>query len=89
MRAIITVVAKDAVGIMAWVCTQLAERNVNVMDISQTLMQEYFTMIMLVDLTACTVSFEELRELMQTGGEGRGLSIRVQLEDIFNAMHRI
>lgn len=88
-RAIVTVVAKDAVGIIAYVTGFLAEKNVNVMDISQTVMQEYFTMIMLVDLTACELSFDDLRHELKACGEKRSLVIRIQREDIFNAMHRI
>ena len=89
MRAIVTVMAKDAVGIIAYVCALLAEKNVNVMDISQTLMQEYFTMIMLVDLKGSNEDFEHLRRFLHEKGEERGLVIRIQREDIFNAMHRI
>lgn len=89
MRAIVTVVAKDSVGIIAYITALLAERQVNVMDISQTLMQEYFTMIMLVDLSKANCEFDELREVLRKKGEERGLVIRIQREDIFNAMHRI
>ena len=89
MRAIVTVIGKDRVGIIAEVCALLAEHQVNVLDISQTVLQEYFTMIMLVDTAACTASFTELRDCLRQAGEGQGLDIRVQREDIFNAMHRI
>lgn len=89
MRAIVTVVAKDSVGIMAYVCGLLAERHVNIMDISQTLMQEYFTMIMLVDLSGDSGDFESLRQMLKDKGSQRGLAIRIQREDIFDAMHRI
>ncbi len=89
MRVIVTVVGKDRVGIITDVCALLAKKNVNVMDISQTIMQEYFTMIMLVDTSACTVSFTELREHLIAEGKACGLDIHVQREDIFNAMHRI
>lgn len=89
MRAIVTVIGKDQVGIIAEVCAMLSKNNVNVLDISQTILQDYFTMIMLVDVSAITVSFAELAKEMEAAGEGRGLSIRVQREDIFNAMHRI
>ena len=89
MRAIVTVVAKDSVGIIAYITALLAERQVNIMDISQTLMQEYFTMIMLVDLSKATCEFDEMRETLRKKGEERGLVVRIQREDIFNAMHRI
>ncbi|MBQ8024825.1 MAG: ACT domain-containing protein [Oscillospiraceae bacterium] len=89
MRAIVTVIGKDTVGIIANVCSLLAEKDVNILDISQTVMQEYFTMIMLVDTAKCTVSFSELSDMLKKDGESCGLSIRIQREDIFNAMHRI
>ena len=89
MKAIVTVVGKDQVGIIAAVCVKLAEYNVNVLDISQTVMQGYFTMMMVVDVSACTVPLAELVVLMEEMGKERGLSVRLQREDIFEAMHRI
>lgn len=89
MRAIVTVVGKDRVGIIADVCALLADRQVNVMDISQTVMQDYFTMIMLVDTDKCEVSFESLRQELEFEGEKKGISAHIQREDIFNAMHRL
>ena len=89
MRAIVTVVGRDQVGIIAAVCALLSEKNVNVLDISQTILQEYFTMIMLVDASKCATSFVELSEKLKAHGTERGLVIRIQREDIFNAMHRI
>ena len=89
MKAIVTVVGKDQVGIIAAVCIKLAEYNVNVLDISQTVMQGYFTMMMVVDVSACTIPLAELALDMEAMGKERGLSIRVQREDIFEAMHRI
>ncbi len=89
MRAIVTVIGKDTVGIIARVCALLSEHQVNVLDISQTVLQEYFTMIMLVDTKAADLPFAELAELLKQEGEAKGLSIRMQREDIFNAMHRI
>lgn len=89
MRAIVTVIGKDTVGIIAAVCALLSEHQVNVLDISQTVLQEYFTMIMLVDTTGADLPFAELAELLKKEGEAKGLSIRMQREDIFNAMHRI
>ena len=89
MKAIVTVVGKDRVGIIANVCVQLANFNVNVLDISQTVMQGYFTMMMVVDVSACTMPLAELVVLMEQMGNEKGLSIRLQREDIFEAMHRI
>lgn len=89
MRAIVTVIGKDQVGIIARVCALLSEQGVNVLDISQTILQEYFTMIMLVDASASKVPFAQLVSLLETEGKEQGLVIHAQREDIFNAMHRI
>ncbi len=89
MKAIVTVLGKDTVGIIAAVCALLSRYNVNVLDISQTVMQEYFTMIMMVDLSGCNASFADLASALEHAGEEKGLSIRIQREDIFNAMHKI
>ena len=89
MRAIVTVIGKDTVGIIAAVCALLSQHRVNVLDISQTVLQEYFTMIMLVDAKEADLPFADLAELLKREGEAKGLSIRMQREDIFNAMHRI
>ena len=89
MRAIVTVVGRDQVGIIANVCTLLAGSGVNILDISQTVLQEYLTMIMLVDTAASSVPFDELSKSLKSRGEEQGLSIRIQREDIFEAMHRI
>lgn len=89
MRAVVTVIGKDRVGIIADVTALLAQYGVNVLDISQTVLQEYFTMIMLVDAAQCTVPFADLARTLDEAGTQRGLQIRAQREDIFNAMHRI
>ena len=89
MKAIVTVIGKDQVGIIAAVCIKLAEYNVNVLDISQTIMQGYFTMMMAVDVSGCTVPLAQLCQVMEQTGKEKGLSIRLQREDIFEAMHRI
>ena len=89
MKAVVTVVGKDRVGIIATVCTQLASFNINVLDISQTVMQGYFTMMMVVEVSECTIPVAELSARMEEMGKEKGLSIRVQREDIFEAMHRI
>ena len=90
MRAIITVAGKDRVGIIASVTHTLAERNVNVLDITQTILPpDFFTMVMLVDTGAWTVSFGDLADQMAALGKDMGMDIRVQREDTFQAMHRI
>ena len=89
MKAIVTVVGRDRVGIIAGVCSALATFNVNVLDISQTVMQGYFTMMMAAEVSDCTVPLAELCTEMERLGKEMGLSIRVQREDIFEAMHRI
>ena len=89
MKAIVTVVGKDRVGIIAGVCTALAKYNVNVLDISQTVMQGYFTMMMATDVSASNIPMAELASELDKIGKDMGLSIRIQREDIFEAMHRI
>ena len=89
MKAIVSVSARDAKGITAYVTSLLAEKEINILDISQTLMQEYFIMIMLVDLADCTLAFDALSAFLRTKGEERQLNIHIQRQDIFEAMHRI
>ena len=89
MKAIVTVVGRDRVGIIAAVCAKLAEFNVNVLDISQTVMQGCFTMMMVTEISGCTISLGELAKEMEALGVQMDLFIRVQREDIFQAMHRI
>jgi len=89
MRAIVTVTGKDTVGIIGGVCTRLSHYNVNILDISQTVLQGYFTMTMVVDASEANVEIGELVQLMSDYGTERNLSIRVQREDIFDAMHKI
>ena len=88
-RVIITVVGKDTVGIIAAVCTYLADKQVNILDISQTIVQEYFNMMMIVDTKNCTVAFDELREGLDAIGEQKGVQVKCQKEEIFDKMHRI
>ena len=89
MRAVITVIGTDRVGIIAGVSAILADANVNILDITQTTMQGLFTMIMLVDISKSAVSFEKLSEKLSAKGDDLDLKIRVQHEDIFKSMHRI
>ncbi len=86
-KAVITVIGKDTVGIIAKVSNLLFENNVNILDISQTIMQDLFTMIMLVDIKDVQVG--DLQEKLDVIAKEMNLSIRVQNEEIFNSMHRI
>ncbi|MBO4281222.1 MAG: ACT domain-containing protein [Lachnospiraceae bacterium] len=88
-RAIITVVGKDTVGIIAKVCTYLSGANVNVLDISQTIVSGYFNMMMVVDVSGSPKDFGTLSDELTTVGEGIGVVIHIQSEDIFDMMHRI
>ena len=89
MKAIVTVVGKDRIGIIASVCSLLAQYQVNILDISQTVMQGYFTMMMAVDTSKSEIPFAELAKKLEHKGEEMGMSIRLQREDIFDAMHKI
>lgn len=88
-RTIITVVGKDTVGIIAKVCTYLAENKVNILDISQTIVQGYFNMMMIVDMNESTKPFGDVSEELAQIGEEIGVIIKCQREEIFNKMHRI
>jgi len=89
MKVIITVVGKDTVGIIAKICTYLSENHVNVEDISQTIVQGYFNMMMIVETGKSSISFDELSSAMDKTGEELGMKIHCQREEIFNRMHRI
>ena len=88
-KAVITVVGKDTVGIIAKVCTYLANNQVNILDISQTIVQDYFNMVMIVDTNASLKEFKTLSEELVQIGEEIGVVISLQNEEIFNKMHRI
>lgn len=88
-KGIITVVGKDTVGIIAKVCTYLANHQINILDINQTIVQDYFNMMMLVDLGASTVPFGDIVDELALLGDEIGVRILIQLEDIFIKMHRI
>lgn len=88
-RVIVTVIGMDKVGIIANVSGLLAEANANIVDISQTTLREFFTMIMMVDMDKATVSFEELKRRLNAKGDSMGLKIDAQHEDIFKFMHRV
>jgi ACT domain-containing protein len=89
MRAVVTVVGKDKTGIIAKVSAFLAQRGVNILDISQTILEEYFAMIMLVDLSGANSALASLADECATLGKEIGMSIHVQHEEIFNAMHSV
>ena len=82
-------VGKDTVGIIAQVCTYLADNGINILDISQTIVQEFFNMMMIVDLTKATKNFDTLSNELQAVGNEKGVQAKIQLEDIFDKMHRI
>ena len=88
-RVIVTVIGEDKVGIIANVSTLLAEANANIVDISQTTLREFFTMIMLVDMEKASVPFDQLKRRLNSKGEAMGLRIDAQHEDIFKFMHRV
>jgi len=88
-KAVITVVGKDTVGILAAVCTALAKAKVNILDISQTVVQEYFNMMMIVDYASSKKPFDELGRALTEIGLGMGLKIRCQKAEIFEKMHRV
>ena len=89
MNAVITVTGKDKVGIIALASSECAKRGANIIDISQTVMKEYFAMIMLAELDGMTVDFAAFADGMKLAGESAGVDIRVMHEDIFNSMHKI
>ena len=89
MKAVVTVTGKDKVGIIAMASAECAKYGVNIVDISQTVMKEYFAMIMLCELEGLTVDFAAFTAEMKKAGEAAGVDIRVMHEDIFNTMHKI
>ena len=89
MRAIITVVGKDTVGILAEVSQICFKEHVNIMDVTQSIMQDMFVMIMMVDISSCAVPFSTLQDELEAAGSEMNLKIHVMHEDIFNSMHRI
>ena len=88
-RAIITIIGSDRVGIIAGISNALAEANVNILDISQSVIREFFTMIMMVDLARSAISFHALSERLQHKGQELSVRVEIQREEIFKAMHRV
>ena len=89
MKAIVSVISKDRIGIIADVCVLLRDMKVNVLDLSQTIMDDMFTMVTLVDTATSDMTFDQIQENLTQEGEKLGLAIRIQRQDIFDAMHRI
>ncbi len=89
MKAVVTVTGKDKVGIIAMASAECAKHGANIIDISQSVLKEYFAMIMLVDIDGITADFKAFAESMEQAGRENGVDIRVMHEDIFNSMHRI
>lgn len=89
MKAVLTVIGKDKVGIIANVSTLLFEKNANILDINQTIMDEFFTMVMLVDLSNINLSLKELNEILKEKGIALNVSIKMQHENVFNSMHLV
>ena len=87
MKGIVTVLGRDRVGIIAEICTFLSQRNINILDISQTILQGYFNMLMIVDMGSA--KFEDTAKELRVLGDRMGLEIKLQHEEIFNSMHRI
>ncbi len=89
MKAVVSVIGKDKTGIIAAVSTALFQLGINIEDLSQTIMQQYFTMIMMVDISGCGKNLTEIAEILEKKGKEAGVIIRIQHEDIFNAMHKL
>ena len=88
-KTIITVIGKDTIGIIAKVCTYLAEHKVNILDISQTIVQDYFNMMMIVDMANLEIPYKEAVAELSVLGKGMGVQVKCQREEIFDMMHRI
>ena len=89
MKAVVTIIGKDNIGIIAKLSTALAEEKVNILDINQTVMREYFTMIMLVDLDKMEIEFTDLQEKLAETGKQIDMTVRIQHEDIFDTMYEV
>lgn len=89
MRAIITVIGRDKVGIVAGITTELAKHNINIIDINQTIMEEFFTMILMVDLEKINESFDDIKKALASEGKKLGVDVKIQREEIFNSMHTV
>lgn len=89
MKAIVTAAGQDKTGIVAGISTKLSELNINIHDISQTVMEGYFTMMILCELSESTEDFSQIKEILHETGEKLEVSVRIQRQDIFDAMHKL
>lgn len=89
MKAIISVIGKDKIGIIAGISDELAKFQINILDITQTIMEEYFTMITLVDISKMNASFDKVKETLKARGKDLGVEVNIQREEIFNSMHKL
>lgn len=89
MKVVITIIGQDRVGIVAMVSTTLAANDVNILDINQNIVNGFFNMVMIADMSGATISLKDLQQIFKEKGQAMGLEIKVQHEDIFKAMHRI
>ena len=89
MKSILTVIGKDKIGIIAGISSELLRLNINILDVNQTIMDKYFTMIMMLDLKDANKSFDEIKMDLLKKGESLGVDIKIQREEIFNSMHTL
>lgn len=89
MKAILTVIGKDRVGIIAGISSELQQLNINILDVTQTIMQGYFTMIMMLDLNNISCDFDKVKKSLLSKGQSLGVDVKIQREEIFNSMHTI
>ncbi|MBQ5696539.1 MAG: ACT domain-containing protein [Clostridium sp.] len=89
MKAILTVIGKDKVGIIAGISSELQELNINILDVNQTIMSEFFTMIMMLDLKLSKNNFEEIKNILEDKGKKLGVEVKIQREEIFNSMYTV
>ena len=89
MKAILTVIGRDKVGIIAGISTELLKLNINILDVNQTIMDQYFTMIMMLDLKESSSSFDMMKSSLVSKGEELGVEVKIQREEIFNSMHTL
>lgn len=89
MKGILTVIGQDKVGIVAGISNKLLDLNINILDVNQTIMDKYFTMIMMLDLNESKTSFDEIKSSLVSRGEALGVDVKIQREEIFNSMHTL
>lgn len=89
MKAILTVIGKDKVGIIAGVSNELQRLNINILDVNQTIIDEFFTMIMMLDLKLSNSNFEEIKKSLELKGKQLGVDVKIQMEEIFNSIYSV